>query len=261
MAILDFEENNKNYVEFKEQGSAIKSTFQENEEQKTTFEENSIDLTAEFENIKEIDVEFEEKSQSIEANFGEVSEIVVGGTNDHSKLDNRYSANQHPISAITGLEKELEDIKQSVGNVEQVDASKVVFTTSGFYPKLALPLDKRNFFTSLASAKIAASTAQEVGSTSTVYFYGMPIYVVEDGVAKEYIIQPSKTLIETGKLSSIDESQFLKISQVGNNLEIDANGKLNVLTAENAEGDNSRPITSRATYTIVGNINALLETI
>ena len=38
-----------------------------------------------------------------------------GGTSDHSKLSNRDAANQHPMSAITGLEKALED-KQPTGN-------------------------------------------------------------------------------------------------------------------------------------------------
>ena len=37
------------------------------------------------------------------------------GTSDHSKLSNRDAANQHPMSAITGLEKALED-KQPTGN-------------------------------------------------------------------------------------------------------------------------------------------------
>ena len=38
-----------------------------------------------------------------------------GGTSDHSKLSNRDAADQHPMSAITGLEKALED-KQPTGN-------------------------------------------------------------------------------------------------------------------------------------------------
>ena len=37
-----------------------------------------------------------------------------GGTSDHSKLSNRDATDQHPMSAITGLEKALED-KQPVG--------------------------------------------------------------------------------------------------------------------------------------------------
>ena len=39
----------------------------------------------------------------------------TGGTNDHSKLTNRYAADQHPMSAITGLEEAMEG-KQPAGD-------------------------------------------------------------------------------------------------------------------------------------------------
>lgn len=51
------------------------------------------------------------------------------------------------------------------------------------------------------------------------------------------------------------------IVRVGRNLTIDADGVLSVTTADEAEKDNSLPITSAAVYTTVGNINSLLETI
>ena len=49
--------------------------------------------------------------------------------------------------------------------------------------------------------------------------------------------------------------------RVGNNLLINEEGVLRVDTADSAEGDNTRPITSAAVFAEVGNINALLETI
>ena len=49
--------------------------------------------------------------------------------------------------------------------------------------------------------------------------------------------------------------------RVGENLKINAAGVLSVDTAAAVEQDNTRPITSAAVYTEVGNINALLETI
>ena len=49
--------------------------------------------------------------------------------------------------------------------------------------------------------------------------------------------------------------------RVGENLKINAAGVLSVDTAAAMEQDNTRPITSAAVYTEVGNINALLETI
>lgn len=47
----------------------------------------------------------------------------------------------------------------------------------------------------------------------------------------------------------------------GNALELTADGKLNVLTADKAEVDNTLPITSAAVATTVGNIEILLATI
>lgn len=49
--------------------------------------------------------------------------------------------------------------------------------------------------------------------------------------------------------------------RVGGNLKISADGTLSVDTVAAVEQDNTRPITSAAVYTEVGNINALLETI
>lgn len=47
---------------------------------------------------------------------------------------------------------------------------------------------------------------------------------------------------------------------VGDNIEIKEN-KISVLTTDKVEQDNTRPITSSAVYTEVGNINILLQTI
>ena len=51
------------------------------------------------------------------------------------------------------------------------------------------------------------------------------------------------------------------ISRVGENLKIDENGVLSVDTATAVEEDNTRPITSAAVQTTVGNIEILLKTI
>lgn len=47
--------------------------------------------------------------------------------------------------------------------------------------------------------------------------------------------------------------------KVGENLLIDSNGVLSVDTADVVEEDNTRPITSAAVQTVVGNIDALLQ--
>ena len=49
--------------------------------------------------------------------------------------------------------------------------------------------------------------------------------------------------------------------KVGQNLKMDASGVLSVDTADIAQQDNTRPITSAAVYTQIGNIEALLALI
>ena len=48
---------------------------------------------------------------------------------------------------------------------------------------------------------------------------------------------------------------------VGEDLQITQGGVLSVIKADKAEQDNTRPITSAAVYTEIGNIDALLQTI
>lgn len=48
---------------------------------------------------------------------------------------------------------------------------------------------------------------------------------------------------------------------VGEDLRITQSGVLSVIKADKAEQDNTRPITSAAVYTEIGNIDALLQTI
>lgn len=49
--------------------------------------------------------------------------------------------------------------------------------------------------------------------------------------------------------------------KAGENINITDDGVISVLTAPNVEKDNTKPITSAAVYTEVGNINVLLQTI
>lgn len=49
--------------------------------------------------------------------------------------------------------------------------------------------------------------------------------------------------------------------EVGNALELTDDGVLNVITTDEAEQDNTLPITSSGVHTIVGNIGAILDTI
>ena len=64
-------------------------------------------------------------------------------------------------------------------------------------------------------------------------------------------------------IEGLEESleQKLDKDSIGENLEINSDGKLQVKMAKEMEQDNTLPISSAEVYRQVGNINALLETI
>ena len=88
----------------------------------------------------------------------------------------------------------------------------------GFNRLTAFPLDPKSYFESYDAAVAAAATAEPAGSTNTVYYYGNPVVVVENGKAKIYQIQPDKTLSGVGEEIVINENVFTK----------DAEGKLSL---------------------------------
>lgn len=94
-----------------------------------------------------------------------------------------------------------------------------------FNPTSAFPLDARSYFESYELAAAAALTAEEAGSSSTQYYFGQSIAVVENGVASFYIIQPDGTLGEVGGKIEINENVFV----------FDANEKLTLVNYADAE--------------------------
>lgn len=129
----------------------------------------------------------------------------------------------------------------------------------------ALPVEFNAYFSSYDDAVAAAQTAEAPGSSSTVYYYGQKIVVVSDSSADLYIIQPDKTLkaVGSGSLSEVPvmSTDTVGGAKLGNGLKIDENSVLSVDVATEAEADNTKPITSAAVNTLVGNIDALLSTI
>lgn len=79
-----------------------------------------------------------------------------------------------------------------------------------FSRQTAFPLDAKSYFESLELAQAAAATAQEAGSSETVYYFGQTIAVVENSVATLYVIQPDKSLKEVGGNIAINENVFVK---------------------------------------------------
>lgn len=83
------------------------------------------------------------------------------------------------------------------------DFGKLNFSTA-FNPTSAFPLDARCYFTSLEAAQAAAATAEEVGSTNTVYYFGQKL-LVDDGVTVTwYTIQRGGTLKAEGSADIAD---------------------------------------------------------
>ena len=117
-------------------------------------------------------------------------------------------------------------------------------------------IDKRCCFNSFALAKAAAATAEEVGSTNTVYYYGMKLMVDDGSTVKWYTIQRDRSLLEDGTGGSSSGTSF----ETDNTLTLE-NGVLKVNTADKMEANNTLPITSAGVYAQIGNIEILLGNI
>ncbi len=63
--------------------------------------------------------------------------------------------------------------------------------------------------------------------------------------------------VEVGAIVQIKSSDGKEV-EIGSGLKLEGN-VLSVDTADNVEEDNTKPVTSAAVYTVVGNINAILE--
>lgn len=139
-----------------------------------------------------------------------------------------------------------------------LDFGKLNFSVS-FNPTSAFPLDARSVFDSLESAQAAAQNAVEVGSSNGTYYHGQILIVVTDSDSKVYQIQPDNTLKELGTGSGGGGTGGYII---GEGLHLDeGTNTLSVEIADTVEEDNPNPVSSGAVYTVVGNVNELLEEI
>lgn len=103
------------------------------------------------------------------------------------------------------------------------DPSQVKSTlgwSNSFQPNAAFPLDIRQYFGSYEAAQTAAQTAVEVGSTDSIYHFGM-IFVVFDGnTTTLYTIEGDRSLKEVGSGSAQpmkfvnDESEMLQLVDI-----------------------------------------------
>lgn len=67
-----------------------------------------------------------------------------------------------------------------------------------FKPQSAFPLDSRTMFGSYDDAYVAAQSAENAGSTNTIYYFGQILTVFENGIVSHYSIQADNTLKAIG---------------------------------------------------------------
>lgn len=103
---------------------------------------------------------------------------------------------------------------------------KLNFAVS-FNPQTAFPLDARSYFDSLEAAKAAAASAAEVGSSTSTYYFGQTIVVVDGGVATSYVIQPDHSLSPLAQ----DNGEAVKVAVDEDFFKYDSEGKLTFATA------------------------------
>lgn len=119
-------------------------------------------------------IEFEEQETM---NVDIASYDIVTSTNDHSQLINRDAANQHPISAITGLQTTL-DNKQPKGNYLTKENTSIpskvselendlVFVKSTDLPKIDTTLKQSGQAADAAATGKRISTLEDTISNST----------------------------------------------------------------------------------------------
>lgn len=141
----------------------------------------------------------------------------------------------------------------------------------------ALPLDANSYFESLEAAQTAAQSAQEAGSSSTQYYYGQNIVVVESGTATLYVIQPDKTLQPVGSTVLGDDKSITVVdgevqlvgfsgATVGQQPRIGSNGSLEWYTPDTSSVEGLQQTVGQLQTDVtqlqsdVGTINDTLET-
>lgn len=104
-----------------------------------------------------------------------------------------------------------------------LDFGKLNFSVS-FNPTSAFPIDARSYFESYDAAEKAALSAKQVGDSTTTYYYGQTLVVVENNIASFYIIQPNNILAPVGANIDVNPQVF----------EFDSEGNLSLKGFEQA---------------------------
>lgn len=94
------------------------------------------------------------------------------------------------------------------------DITNTLNFSVSFKPTSAFPLDARSMFGSYAAAVAAAATAQNAGSSDSIYYIGQQLTVFENDVVSTYLIQADKTLKAIGA-NVISDNASINIGENG----------------------------------------------
>jgi hypothetical protein len=126
-----------------------------------------------------VDVEFNETNTTFDVEFDETNSTP--STNDHSQLINRDKENQHPISAITGLEKVLSE------KLDDTELPSVIDTA-------------------LAEAKASGEFDGEDGKSPYIAENGN--WMVWDAKSNKYVDTGISTLNDSGGMTEEERKQL-----------------------------------------------------
>ncbi len=160
------------------------------------------------------------------------TEVPVGGTSDHSQLANRDAANQHPISAISGLQDAL-DGKQSAGDyvigsmLESLVEDAGFTKNTGTYSKPTDGIPKADLASDVQESLGKADTALQEHQSLADYATKLQVSNMQAGLFimlkgyREVADSYSKTetdalLASAGKVKTV------------NNVEPDENGNIDI---------------------------------
>lgn len=91
--------------------------------------------------------------------------------------------------------------------------------------------------------------------------YEYPIEYTFELESKNGVETTPRLQVHKVRTASIATTETPGLVAIGSGLKVDSNGVASVDVANDAEADNTRPISSAAVYTQIGNINVLLESI
>lgn len=137
----------------------------------------------------------------------ERAEEAAGGTVDHSKLKNRDAAEQHPISAITGLEKALRE-KQPAGSYLLQSELPNAINSALTQAKESGLFDGEPGYTPQKGVDYFDGEPGYTPQKGKDYFDGAPGYTPQKG--KDYYTDADKQEIVTAVLAN-----FIDVSEVG----------------------------------------------